>query len=78
MKKIGELMHAAGTIILCEDGHEVAEVLRDLHLGDYDYSTAIGNFRPEQTEPKLGAPLPLKCYCGAVWFKNHKLVHWRE
>jgi hypothetical protein len=71
MSEFGELMYPAGTIILCEQGHRVAEVLRDLHRGEVGYATAIGNYSPDQTVPKRGDLLPLKCHCGAIWFAQY-------
>ena len=71
----GELLHHAGEIILCERGHRVAKVLRDIHLGDEDYATAIGEFEDGQIVPKKGDKLPLECHCGALWFgKNHSFM----
>jgi len=58
----------AGTIILCENKHEVCEVLRNITRGDMDYSTAIGNWRSDQIPAKKGDQLPLKCWCGGIYF----------
>ncbi len=73
-----ELCYAKGKIILCENGHEVADVLRDLHRGDEGYSTAFGNYRQNQRQPKVGEKLPLMCYCGGVWFDKHELYIGRQ
>lgn len=67
---IAILVHPKGTIILCSKGHEVAEVLDDLHKGDVDYSLKVGKWRPFQNPVKKGDRLPLKCFCGSNYFTN--------
>lgn len=62
------LVHPKGAIILCSNGHEVAEVIEDLYRGDINYSHKVGNWRPFQTIAKKGCELPLRCFCTAIYF----------
>jgi hypothetical protein len=66
-----------GTVILCADGHEVAELLRELHLGELHWTDAIGRWRDGQSVPKLGAPQPLLCHCGAPYFEHDEFPYMR-
>jgi glyoxylate utilization-related uncharacterized protein len=63
-----ELIHKKGSIILCPNGHEVAELERDLHKGDINYHTAVVNWRSDQIPAKKGDKLPLCCWCGEPYF----------
>ena len=68
---------AKGTIILCTNGHEVAEVLRDLYFGEMHWTDAIGKWREGQSAPKLGDPQPILCHCGAPYFEHDEFQHMR-
>lgn len=67
-----------GAVILCADGHEVCDVVMDLHKGDTGYSKAFANWRSGQTIPKKGDPLPLLCFCGQPWFEKSNCVNIRH
>lgn len=69
------LMHKSGTEIFCENGHKVAEVVEDLFKGDYPYAHKISKYEPTQTVPIVGDPLPIRCFCGAIWCDHHILVN---
>lgn len=76
--KVGDLMHPAGTVVLCEDDHEVCDIVRDIHKGDADYASAFANWRGNQQEPEVGQPLPILCRCGAEWLSKYvRLVKWK-
>src|ERR1035437_4365434 len=62
------LIHPAGTVVLCKNGHEVCEILRDLYRGDTHYFDAVGKWRSDQVPAKYADPLPLKCWCGEPYF----------
>lgn len=62
------LVHPVGTIILCENHHAVCEVIKDLYRGDLNYSESIGNWKEGQTPAQRGQELPLRCYCGGIYF----------
>src|ERR1035437_10212562 len=63
-----KIVHPAGTIILCEAGHEVCEIGSDLHRGQVNYSSLLINWRKHQVPAVKGDVLPLKCWCGSVYF----------
>lgn len=65
-----EICHKKGEIVVCDNGHEVADIINDLHRGDYPLSSFINNFRPNQKIPNKGDPFPMKCWCGAIWLNG--------
>ena len=60
-----------GSIILCENGHQVATINRDIYKGDTGYSSAF-DFEENQHVPTKAEPEPLRCHCGGIWFINFK------
>lgn len=64
------VLDPVGTVVLCENGHAVCEVIRDLHKGDTNYSTHVGKWREGQTPAQVGQLLPLRCKCGGVYFND--------
>jgi hypothetical protein len=75
-------VYPLGTVLLCENGHEVCETIRDLTRADINGSviyndlwptaTGVGKWRPGQTPPKFCEPMPpLKCWCGGSYMDYH-------
>jgi len=75
MSSVGILLvHQPGEIVLCEQGHEVCDVIGKIHIGDVGYSEMVGNWRSNQIPAKKGDPVPLRCWCNAPYFNHHKFI----
>lgn len=57
-----------GDIIRCPNGHEIAELLDDIAIGEYNYAHKIGKWR--QTPAAVGSKAPVCEICGKPWLPN--------
>lgn len=63
-----------GQVVTCETGHEIADVVQDIRLGDRRYAESLGNWRIEP--PEIGAIGP-RCFCGSRYWRYPAAYHIR-
>lgn len=58
-------MTAACTPVVCQNGHYICMVTREVHTGDMPNQWARAFGKWSQEAPQIGAPLPIRCArCG--------------
>jgi hypothetical protein len=65
-KEPGSLEAHKGSIIVCPNGHEIAELLDDLFVNEIGWSHKIGKWR--QPSPAMGTVEPKCTICGEPWW----------
>ncbi len=62
-----------GTIITCEEGHEICELVESISSGDVIKSSSFNNFKNGNIQPqplyKIGGPSSSCNKCGGKWMK---------
>lgn len=65
------VLHDVGTVVMCENGHEVCDIVKPLYRGDFNYSHKFQYWRPKQKIPTKGEPFPLRCWCGSIYLDGN-------
>jgi len=62
-----------GTIITCEEGHEICELVDSISSGDILRSSSFGNFKNSNIQPQpqdaIDGPSSHCSICGDQWIK---------
>lgn len=67
-KTTTDIYAEAGEVVTCKYGHPIATMQKDLHYGDFNWGSAVGNYT------SINPPVPgnryadiEQCSCGAEW-----------
>ena len=60
-----------GEVVVCENGHPVCELARDVNLGETFDPSDLVNWK--QSPPKIGDTAP-RCVCGARYWRGDNLA----
>jgi hypothetical protein len=72
---MADIYAKAGEHIVCEAGHHVCTVLRDVHQGQRFDPDALGEWAIPV--PQVGRPIPL-CHCGELFCRNFHSFHFKD
>ena len=74
MDNINELKFEKGTIVTCENGHEVCEISRDIYIYSLVECNDFTNFNENITVPQIHDRIgDHPCHCGKDWIRYEVL-----